>query len=338
MKLVCPQCATPYDVESAALGASGRSVRCARCQRVWFASPPRAAPGFVTIAPGKSALPPRAAVPPPNTAPADLGSLASVRPERSTGPEAARSAPKSEPAPDDIGIAEAPLVPSEAFPPTAIPDESVLAADAPALAPLADQAMAPQAEALGPAPAVEHAGLPAADSPAHADVETTALRRTGRRRLPQRRRGARRISKLWAAVIVFAILDLAAVVWRAEVVRAVPQTASLFRAIGLPVNLRGLAFDHVTTAEEQRNGVNILVVQGTIASTSRRPVSVPRLRFSVRSDGGHEIYAWTALPNRSRLAPGETMSFRSRLASPPPEARTIAVRFFTRGDLAAGQP
>ena len=39
MKIVCPNCTTSYDVEAAALGESGRSVRCVRCRTVWFATP-----------------------------------------------------------------------------------------------------------------------------------------------------------------------------------------------------------------------------------------------------------------------------------------------------------
>src|SRR5262245_60060118 len=37
MLIVCPSCATSYQVELASLGR-GRSVRCARCRTVWFAS------------------------------------------------------------------------------------------------------------------------------------------------------------------------------------------------------------------------------------------------------------------------------------------------------------
>ncbi len=62
-----------------------------------------------------------------------------------------------------------------------------------------------------------------------------------------------------------------------------PQTASLYAAIGLPVNLRGLTFADVTTATETHDGVPVLVVEGTIVSASPRIVEVPRLRFSVRN-------------------------------------------------------
>ena len=38
MLIVCPNCATSYQVEPSSLGATGRSVRCVRCKKVWFAS------------------------------------------------------------------------------------------------------------------------------------------------------------------------------------------------------------------------------------------------------------------------------------------------------------
>ena len=42
MQISCPNCATSYQVEPSSLGPTGRSVRCARCQKVWFASNPMA--------------------------------------------------------------------------------------------------------------------------------------------------------------------------------------------------------------------------------------------------------------------------------------------------------
>src|SRR5258708_27249860 len=38
MQIVCPNCQTSYHVDPSSVGSSGRSVRCARCQTVWFAA------------------------------------------------------------------------------------------------------------------------------------------------------------------------------------------------------------------------------------------------------------------------------------------------------------
>jgi predicted Zn finger-like uncharacterized protein len=45
MLIVCPNCATPYQVESSEIGG-GRSVRCVRCKNVWLAQPPAEAPAL----------------------------------------------------------------------------------------------------------------------------------------------------------------------------------------------------------------------------------------------------------------------------------------------------
>src|SRR5579862_2549220 len=42
MLIVCPTCATSYDVELASLEPNGRQVRCVRCRTVWRAAPSRA--------------------------------------------------------------------------------------------------------------------------------------------------------------------------------------------------------------------------------------------------------------------------------------------------------
>ena len=137
------------------------------------------------------------------------------------------------------------------------------------------------------------------------------------------------------AILALIAINAALIVRRADVVRWVPQTASLYSAIGLPVNLRGLVFADVTTKKEIQDGVQVLVVEGTIVSAASRATDVPRLRFGVRNEAGREIYSWTALPNRKVLPAGETMAFRSLLATPPREGRDVVVRFFNRRDLVA---
>jgi hypothetical protein len=82
--------------------------------------------------------------------------------------------------------------------------------------------------------------------------------------------------------------------------------------------------------------VPVLIVEGVITSASSHSVEVPRLRLSIRNSKGQEIYAWTESPERSVLAPRETLAFRSRLASPPPDRGDVVVRFLNRYDLMTG--
>ena len=131
-------------------------------------------------------------------------------------------------------------------------------------------------------------------------------------------------------------LVLALMIWRVDVVRLLPQTAAFYRMVGLDVNLRGLMFKDVKITTETVEGKPVLVIEGVIIGETRKPVELPRLRFSVRDAQGAEIYAWNAVLEQAVLKPGERAWFKSRLASPPPEGRNIDVRFFNKRDIAGG--
>ncbi|HEY0218341.1 MAG TPA: hypothetical protein VGC26_01035, partial [Afipia sp.] len=138
------------------------------------------------------------------------------------------------------------------------------------------------------------------------------------------------------ACAIMGAMVLALMVWRAEVVRLMPQTAAFFRMTGMGVNLRGLSFEDVKITTETVNGKPVLVIAGAIAATGRKPVELPRLRFSVLDAQGSDIYAWNSVLEQPALNPGEKVWFKSRLASPPTEGREIAVRFFQRRDIVTG--
>jgi predicted Zn finger-like uncharacterized protein len=285
MLIVCPSCTTAYRIELSTLGAAGRSVRCARCRAVWFASVADLAPAALALpAPSAAEMPDRPGLPAVVAGPDRL--------EPSSGGDAD--------AQQDGG--------------------AVAIANAPSLVP-----------ALVP----EGGSVPVSTVTTGPDIETLAARRT-RHATNKRHRSARRLPGLPAVILVLAATLAALLHWRASVVRVLPQTASLFSAVRLPVNLRGLSFDNVKTSVESRDGVSVLVVDGTIANVTHQPLDVPRLRFAVRNGAGYEVYAWTALPTQSVLNPGDSAPFRSRLASPPADSQDVIVRFFNRRDVVAG--
>ncbi len=126
-----------------------------------------------------------------------------------------------------------------------------------------------------------------------------------------------------AAVAALALL----VVKRDDVVRLVPDLGSLYRTVGLDVNLRGLEFRGVKTFRDFEDGDVVLVVEGLIANVSDSDRSVPKIRFALRGMQGEEIYAWALDPVKQVLPAGETVGFKSRYTSPPARARRIQVRF-----------
>lgn len=64
MLIVCPTCSTTYQLAPAAIGESGRSVRCANCKNTWFAEPEnvRVEARALAVEPVR---PPAPAAPPP---------------------------------------------------------------------------------------------------------------------------------------------------------------------------------------------------------------------------------------------------------------------------------
>jgi predicted Zn finger-like uncharacterized protein len=139
-----------------------------------------------------------------------------------------------------------------------------------------------------------------------------------------------------AACAAMGALVVALIVWRTDVVRLLPQTASFYKLVGLEVNLRGLTFKDVKVTTETVEGKPVLVIEGMIVGDTRKTVELPRLRFSVRDAQGTEIYAWNTVLEQTALQPGDHAKFKSRLASPPAEGKSIDIRFFNKRDIAGG--
>jgi predicted Zn finger-like uncharacterized protein len=210
-----------------------------------------------------------------------------------------------------------------------------------------DEAEEPAAAAIPtvPSPSIS-AELPSpatdADWTAMARDEAPAGPRFGRKsRLPKLARllpgFAPRVPRLNLSVICagMAALVMALLIWRVDVVRMMPQTADFYRLFGIHVNLRGLAFKDVKVTTETADGKPVMVIEGNIVGESKMvPVAMPRLRFILRDQAGTEIYAWNAVLEQQGLNPGDKAWFKSRLASPPAEGRSIDVRFFNKRDLA----
>jgi predicted Zn finger-like uncharacterized protein len=308
MLIVCPTCATSYDVELASLQPNGRQVRCVRCRAIWRAAPSHA----------DKLLAAAEAIGPEPQAPADDFA----------------EEPALQPADEQVADGDAWAAPDEL--PAAEPDAAEMAADEP------DAAVEVESPSIAPVdlddgqPPIEVEADHAAEQDAEPleDIETYAARRN--------KRGFRRpslhwpLSNLQSGILALIITNAILVGWRNDVVRILPQTASFYAMLGLPVNLRGLAFDSVTTTTEQHEGVPILVVEGSVVNNTRKIVDVPRLKFVVRNSANEEVYSWTAVAPRATLPPGDAVAFRSRLASPPTDGRDVLVRFVTRHDIIAG--
>ena len=289
MQIICPHCTTSYAVDSATLGAAGRTVRCSRCKEVWLARPEDAVETIAPVAAMANASQPAAA----DDAAAEWEAMARE---------------------DDGEAEDAPVV-----------DSPSISGDWPA-----DEETSAEADADW-ASALQDDGDDALARPRRGSL----FARLPRPQFLFRASGKPLIS-LPTTCAAMGALVLALVIWRVDVVRLLPQTATFYKMVGLEVNLRGLVFKDVKLTTETVDGKPVLVIEGVITGETRKPVELPRLRFSVRDAQGAEIYAWNTVLQQSVLNPGERAAFKSRLASPPPEGRNIDIRFFNKRDLARG--
>lgn len=263
MQIVCPNCASRYEIAEAKIGTGGRKVRCASCQTTWLIEPPQA----IEAKPAEEVLQ------------SDL----------------------------DAAIPDLPSPPS------------------------AEQTTAELEEELRRAAEID-ADISAitserAEPPQPAESQS---------RPPKRKRGwaaprnpAAHLSSAAAGIFVaVGLTTLGLGLWQRErVVRMIPQFAGLYATLGLPVNVRGLAFSAVESELVQDQQGRFLVVSGDVTNIAKSTTKVPPITVIVQSEDGKVLYSWTTEPPRPSLDPAELMHFRARLASPPNDGRSVQLRF-----------
>lgn len=259
MLIVCPACASQYQIDEAKIGEAGRKVRCAACGDAWHVD-----------------------APPPTV---------------------------SEAAP--------------AFPEAPDPDETRALLDE-------ELARAAEVEAEITALAAEREVAIAAAETVEPPVAAPARKPVKSRRKP----GAKPIGRMMPGLALPAGLALAGLVllgglvWQRDLaVRGAPQLATVFRALGLPVNARGLSLGAFESGLIQENDGRFLVVEGDVTNITRRTAAVPPIEVAVTDEGGQVLYRWTTEPPQRQLEPSELVRFRARLATPPEEGRAVTVRF-----------
>jgi hypothetical protein len=113
-----------------------------------------------------------------------------------------------------------------------------------------------------------------------------------------------------------AILFLgSALLFRAPFVEARPGPVNLLGVPAPEFDHRDLAIRNVDASRIVVGEQPIFMLEGEIANTGSRELSVPAIRVSLK-DGSEEIFAWTVEPAESTLAAGAALSFKSRVAAP----------------------
>ncbi len=186
----------------------------------------------------------------------------------------------------------------------------------------------PEEGAVGQPPRAEE---PAAAAPAAlSDLPAERLPGAFRAKAEERRRvrEAATAGALWAGVAAVVVLvAVTAFVFRVDIVRALPRTATAFAAVGLAVNTTGINIEKVEAQPGLQDGRAAVVVTGALRNIEKRAVVAPALRINLLNAAGKTVQGKIAAPGDAKIPAGETRHFTITLLDPPSSASQVEVVF-----------
>lgn len=314
MKIVCPTCSADYTIADDMLGPNGRKVKCASCSNIWHAqAEPETDPQTFDAAADAAA---------DVTAPVEEGisdeqaaiDRAMAEMDFDGGFDTASDASGDAPGDDDVAVDTSSQVAIRA---RREEDMELFEVE--------------EIVASGPV----DTGL---------DGEAGGLKTKLRVRL--KGKGPSRVLVLLSKVVKIVtpvavaagLVGLAfAIPAREGVVRALPDTATLFAMIGLPVNVRGVEFSQFIAERSTVAGLQVLSIEGSISNVVDRSVPLTPLRMALMGAEGEELFVWRVEPDAEQLDPEQSLAIASELTAPPPNVDGVAVRFLQDGERLPGQ-
>jgi predicted Zn finger-like uncharacterized protein len=127
------------------------------------------------------------------------------------------------------------------------------------------------------------------------------------------------------------VIGWSAVIYRQQVATLWPQSSSLYKALGLHVNTRGIDIRYVSSSSEKEDGQSVLAITGTLVNFTSRELTVPPITVVLTDKDKRELYQWSFAPGVATLQPNQPFKFRTRLSNPPAGARQFEVRFAGSG-------
>ena len=172
-----------------------------------------------------------------------------------------------------------------------------------------------------PKRSVETIPTPIEKPGAHVVMRDKADRERRRRRLTS-------VGLIWA--VPLALLFVASIfrfVFRQEIVNGVPQTATLYKSLGVDVKLSGLNIEDPITRSALVDGQPVLVVNGAVRNITTQDQAVPMVEFSLHSKDGEPLVTWLVDVNKKQLAKNERVTFVSEYPNPPVDAVKLRYKF-----------
>lgn len=127
--------------------------------------------------------------------------------------------------------------------------------------------------------------------------------------------------------MLLAAAAFAAFVFRHDIIKKLPQTASAYKALGIEVSAPGLAVTKPTTRYAKIDGRPVLVIEGGVKNVSNGALGVPMVALSLHNSSGERVAQWNVELTRKRLEAGESAEYISQYPNPPIDAVNLITRF-----------
>ncbi|MEQ8602325.1 MAG: zinc-ribbon domain-containing protein [Marivibrio sp.] len=301
MILTCPNCRSRFKVKPEALGAQGRTVKCAKCAHKWFASPDD----------GEEGGAPKSAA--PKKPPAPKAGPKKAAPKKAPTKQETAAKPKPAPAAE---------VDEDEFEPPAFADGGKYGPGSET----ADDAFEPPP----PPPGRERsAGY---DEPPLGPDEEIVPRQRQPKTVKKSPLGA------WIFLLVLVVgVCVGGFFFRHDIVKAYRPANAIFSAIGFPVDTLGFGLELPAPKSQAiiDGDQRTLRITGEIRNTTAEPIDAPLLRGALRNAQGDDLTVWTFEAAEERILPGETVSYETEVENPPRGATGLFVTF-TRADEVEG--
>ena len=174
-----------------------------------------------------------------------------------------------------------------------------------------------------PAPALE-VRVGREIKPAHALPKAFRARAKAKKEV----KAAAETAAVWAGMAaMLTVLVLMAYIFRVDVVKLWPKTASAYASVGVPVNPLGLQFEELGARPALKDGRAALIVSGKIRNTKDHPIESPPLQIQLLDKGGRSLEVKNVDPENPLIPPGEVRAFSISLYDPPLAAEDAKVAF-----------
>lgn len=305
MLISCPECATTFSVPDGAIGAKGRTLKCAKCGHKWHYSPETGG----SFGLSESSLPPPPEHPPVPDFGADVGGHDFDRGPSYGGDQAVAEYASADHDPNDFDGA---------------PAAAARAAAAFDLSGDLDEA--DDGHGVGDMRTTRsHEPIPKMFS-----GPTTTRRKSG-------------TAGLWLLVVLILLAGAggAAYYMQDKVVALWPPAETIFTRLGVRTSKPGAALQLRQAGVPERvvvDNVDVLLVRGVIANPTAKPQPVPPMSLELLNKAKKVVQKKVELPPVATLAPGGSAGFKIELKHPDPDAESIQLTFIDPSKLPkAGQ-